>query len=65
MKEAVDACSRELQRLGRDYYHQQLSREEYLAQRKKLLDQLEMEFARNTETRVGAPVPDQSKVPAG
>lgn len=50
-----------LRRLVEEYYHRQMSLDEYRLQRKRILDQLEMELAGNAGTpearRTASPEP--------
>lgn len=66
MHPAFDICSRELQTLGREYYYQQLSLEEYRARRKQLFDQLEQELrpASEGDMRPSSPDSDSVTMPA-
>lgn len=46
----IQKYSPQLRRLVEEYYHRQITMEDYRLQRKRMLDQLEMELAGNADT---------------
>ncbi len=49
MNDEMKRYSQELRRLNDEYYHQQMTVDDYRALRKALFDNIEMEFVRNDD----------------
>lgn len=47
----------QLRRLVEEYYHQQMTMDDYRLQRKRILDQLEMELAADADTSAARRTP--------